>query len=313
MLRGLIAFSVILALTCRAGAEEPDCGIVVAHGAFRARAGGPPSERRALAPGSEECRALLAIKSDFTTILLATGCDDAANWGDFTDYAGTLTASFDEQSRAVLFSAAALSVFGSEPALRRFAIAHELGHAKQLHDGIKIRAVPDAAESRGYEAQADAFALEFLKAAGFPSETEWDGIEGFIRFYGEAKYLEGGHTDHPSLGARFLNVHAFGHQGSSVAPGAVALGDFNERGILRAELWVPQRLEAARKGVPPPPGYTEEAYRGRVLAEAVKLLSLPLTETTLSALAKNNRGRDLADWVTRQAIEAVPPQDGARP
>ena len=286
----------LLGLIQPAQAEEAPCPYAINQ------AKGP----REVTKGSAECRAMLAIQDDFLALRKAAGYTDAeVRLGDFIDRADftDTVAEFDKERRAINFVAKALPVMGREQALRRMAIAHELGHAKQLHEGIHPpRAIPDPSEMRGEEAQADAFGLHLLIAAGFTSETAWDGMAAFYDFLGDAESQEDRNL-HPSPGARFLNIHAFKQPGASVAPGSVKLADFNERGILRPELWVPQRLESARA---PTRAASIADFSRLAIAAAAKLVSSPQTETTLLMMARTNRGTDLAQWVTLKSISAVP-------
>lgn len=264
-----------------------------------------PNVESVLPPRGEECRAAFAVQEDFLAIRAAIGYGDAdATFNGISIAYDDSVADFDDAKRAITIAARALSALGREPALRRLAIAHEMGHAKQQRDHVNnIRALPDVHELRGVEAQADAFAFRFLAAAGYPPQTARDGLYAFYGYLGERANSES-RSDHPAPGARYLNLKIHELKAGPTGPDEPSLAQLNERGILRAELWVPGRLQEG--GLPTlPPGMTDQQFRQQVVAEAVKLLSDTAIEKRLAVLAVANRGTDLTLWVTRQAIAAT--------
>lgn len=215
-------------------------------------------------------------------------------------------AEWDGPSRTVRIGARHLSEMGREIDMRRLALAHELGHAKQLRDKLgPARMLPDPKEMRAGEAQADAFAVRFLAAAGFSPDTAWNGLAAFIRIMGDG--IDSANRAHPVPGARFLNLKIIESRAGPSGEHEPSLERFNDRGILRAELWVPARLNAALPmGTPPlPPGMTEEQFRKGVVDAAEKIIADPEAGRTMGSLALANRCTDLTVWVIRRAVEAV--------
>ena len=254
---------------------------------------------RLIPAGSTDCRDA-GIAADELLLLRATvGLDDKlAAVGLFRDDLED-TAAIYEADRRIDFSRPVLPLFTREPALRRLVIAHELGHALQKKLGVEPKAL-----DRRFEAQADAFAARMLDAAGFSKAMPREGYEAFFAaFPKRAQPL--GSEQHPSPGGRFLNLRLFELEALPKGAGEPSLARFNDRGILKPELWLAARLEDPRFGsLPPPPaGTTDEDFRAAILSAAERLLLDPEFERRLGALAFANRGTDLSLVVARAAVD----------
>ena len=298
---------------------------------------------------SDDCRIMQETRKDFLVLRDAAGLTPAeVSDVSFRDMKDESFSSFEDS--VVVFGNNALVLLRRGDDFRRTVLAHELGHGLQKYRKLATsKAIPTDEESRAYEAQADALGREILIKAGFSTNSMKSGFESFADC---GQYYDNRRSDHPSPEARVLNQDLLAQHDRNVqsvlsrVPGAssdldqafdggagrtdpqagvsagfpgpaIKTDDFNSRGILKADRWVPEHpaldggTVPAPPGAPgaktPPPAEVQPEFREAVVAAANELISGPGVEDRVFAWTHSDvpGPSDFASWLTQQAVLLV--------